>query len=90
MNESLDDEVLAPPAGSLSEQFNLVAVIDGLLQDLVDLRAGRITVQQAKASAALGKTAIRGMALVVAAQRLLIDSGKSNAGRRAPRIAGRR
>lgn len=70
------EDVLAPPAGSLAEQFNLSQVIDGLLRDLEDLRAGKITVQQAKASALLGKTAIRGMSLMVSAQRLMFEAAK--------------
>jgi hypothetical protein len=73
-NEEHDQQTMPP--GSLAESFGLKAVIDGLLLDLAELRAGRISVGQARAAADLGRTAIRGMQLIVQAQRVLIDGAK--------------
>lgn len=64
-----------PPA-SLSETFNLPGVVSGLLTDLEGLRAGRVSVKQARAAAELGRVAIMGMKVMLQAQRLLIDTAK--------------
>lgn len=62
--------------GSLADVFDMPAVVKGLLQDLRDLRAGKISVARARASAELGKAAIRGMSLMVQAQKVLIEQAK--------------
>lgn len=50
--------------------------IGGLVGDLNDLRAGKITVGQARARADLAKQIVRGIAVALDAQRLLIEGAK--------------
>lgn len=58
-------------ASPLSERFSLDAVIHGLASDLEALRAGRMSVDAARASAELAKQLFNGVRLVVNAQRML-------------------
>lgn len=57
--------------GQLSERFSLDKLILGIIEDLDDLRAGRISVKDAQARAELAKQAMNGVRLVVNAQRFL-------------------
>ena len=58
-------------ASPLSERFSLDEVIHGLADDLEALRAGRMSVDAARASAELAKQLFNGVRLVVNAQRML-------------------
>lgn len=60
----------------LSERFRIDAMIDGLASDLDALRAGRISVREANARAALAKQILRGVHYVVTAQRFLSDQAR--------------
>lgn len=59
------------PAG-----IDLVKFTTDLIGDLEGLRTGRVTIQQARASAELARQIIRSMHLVVSAQRLIEDRAK--------------
>jgi hypothetical protein len=63
-------------AAPLSDRFQLDAMIDDLAQDLRDLRAGRISVRDAQARAALAKQILRGVHYVVQAQKFLADNAR--------------
>ncbi len=76
MDDGTHDQESTPP-GSLAEEFDLRKVLRGLLKDLEDLRAGRISVPRARASAELGKVVIRGMRLVLDAQRMAFEQAKA-------------
>lgn len=63
-------------AAPLSDRFQLDAMIDDLAQDLRDLRAGKISVRDAQARAALAKQILRGVHYVVQAQKFLAASAR--------------
>lgn len=63
-------------ANRLVERFNLEDVINGLAQDLTNLRAGRISIEKARASAELAKQAFNGIRLVVNVQALIVERSK--------------
>lgn len=65
-----------PPEGTLTDQFNLNKFIKGLVRDLDDLRAGKISVRDAQARAVLAKQVLRGVHYVVQAQRFLEQNAK--------------
>lgn len=66
----------------ISERLNLDEIIGGLAGDLQALRNGTISVRDARARADLGREILRGVRLVVEAQKFLagaalqIPSGK--------------
>lgn len=61
----------------LSDRYSIDTIIAGLAQDLDDLRSGKITARQAKASADLAHEIMRGIDLVVRAQKMLGDRAKA-------------
>lgn len=67
-----EDSTLAP----LSERFELGSFTDGLISDLQLLRAGKISVRDAKARADLAKQVLRSVHYVVTAQRYLAEQAK--------------
>jgi hypothetical protein len=66
---------------TLSERLSLEEIIAGLADDLVALRAGRITTGEAKARAALAHEIMRGVNLVVKAGALFEARAKQIGGR---------
>lgn len=59
-----------------TEIVNLRELITGLASDLADLRAGRITIHEARVRAELGKQVFNGMRLVLSGQKYLEASLK--------------
>lgn len=60
----------------LVERFSLDEVINGLAGDLRELRAGTITVDQARVRAELAKQLMNGVRLVINAQKHLEDRSR--------------
>ena len=58
-------------AGVLSERFSLDGLIMGIINDLDDLRSGKISVKDAQARAELAKQAMNGVRLVINAQKFI-------------------
>lgn len=58
-------------ATTFTERFSLDDVINGLAQDLKDLRAGKISIRDARARADLAKQLLRGVHYVVTAQKFM-------------------
>lgn len=56
---------------SLSERLDLATLIAGLIGDLKDLRAGKISNRDAHARAELARQVLRGVHYVVTAQKYL-------------------
>ena len=56
---------------TLAEQFDLPGLIVGLVADLKDLRAGKISTRDAQARALLAKHILRGVYYLVQAQKFL-------------------
>ena len=63
-------------AETLGERLRLDDVIAGLAQDLTDLRAGKISVKEARARGDLARESFRGVRLVVDAQRRIEAAAK--------------
>lgn len=63
MSDEAKDEVFP--------HLDLVQFTKSLIKDLEDLRSGKISVQQARASAELGRQVIRAMHLMVTAQKMI-------------------
>lgn len=57
--------------------LDLAQFTKDLIGDLNGLRAGRVSIQQARATAELARQIIRAMHLVVSAQRLIEDRARS-------------
>jgi hypothetical protein len=57
--------------GPLADRFDLMQFTADLIQDLRDLRQGRITVPDARARAELARQVVRSVNLVITAQRYL-------------------
>lgn len=57
--------------GALTERFSLDGLILSIINDLDDLRAGKISIKDAQARAELAKQAMNGVRLVINAQRFL-------------------
>ena len=62
--------------GPLSERFNLMSFTDDLISDLKALRAGQITVRDARARAELARQVLRAVHYVVTAQKFLAEQAK--------------
>lgn len=60
-------------AAPLAERFKLDNLIDDLAEDLRALRAGRISVRDARARADLAKQILRGVHYVVIAQKFMAE-----------------
>lgn len=58
-------------ASPISDRFRLDDIVTGLAGDLDDLRAGRISVQDAQARANLARQIMNGVRMVIAAQKFL-------------------
>lgn len=54
------------------ESLNIAEIVRGLVQDLQDLRAARITVQEANARSKLAHEILRGINYVITAQKALV------------------
>lgn len=67
---------MAHDQGPLTERFDLMAFTDALIADLGALRAGRISVREARARADLAKQVLRAVHYVVTAQKFLADRAK--------------
>ena len=63
--------------GPLTERFNLATFTDDLIADLRALRAGKISVRDARARADLAKQVLRAVHYVVTAQKYLSDKAKA-------------
>jgi hypothetical protein len=63
-------------ASPLGERFNLDAVVLGLASDLTQLRAGEISIEDARVRAELAKQIMNGIRLVVNAQKYLEQTMK--------------
>lgn len=61
---------------SLSERLNLQDLIADLVGDLKQLRAGQISVREARARADLAKQILRGVHYAINAQKFLADQAK--------------
>lgn len=62
--------------GPLTERFDLLAFTDALIGDLKALRAGEISVRDARARAELARQVLRSVHYVVTAQKFLMDKAK--------------
>jgi hypothetical protein len=56
---------------SLTDQFDLRSFVGGLVSDLKELRAGKISARDAHARAELARQVLRGVHYVVTAQKFL-------------------
>lgn len=61
---------------TINERFQIDALINDLAGDLRELRAGRISIREAKARAELAKQILRGVHYVVTAQKYLGDRAR--------------
>lgn len=83
----------ADGARPISDGLRLDDVIHGLNEDLHDLRAGKISVAQARASAELARQLLRGVHYVIQARRFLegnaeaLPSPPANASEETPQRA---
>jgi type III secretory pathway component EscV len=79
----MHDQQDGPKVGALSERFSLDGLIMGIINDLDDLRNGKISVKDAQARAELAKQAMNGVRLVINAQKFIenqaIPVGNSSA-----------
>jgi len=66
----------------LNDCFNLVRIVNSLASDLEELRAHKISVDDARARADLAKQIFNGVRLVVSAQKFISEQAKliSNGG----------
>lgn len=79
-----------PEHETLAEQLNLSALIQGLAQDLHDLRANKISPREAHARAELARQILRGVHYVMNARKFIdqnlkpveIEDGSKAKGRR--------
>lgn len=62
--------------GPLTQRFNLMSFTDDLIADLAALRAGQITVREARARADLAKQVLRAVHYVVTAQKFIEGRAK--------------
>lgn len=62
---------------NIGSEFDIPAVIRGLHQDMLDLRAGKITAKDAQVRADLAKQMFNGLRIVVQAQKFLSARMKS-------------
>ena len=60
----------------VSEQLGLVSIINGLVSDLADLRAGAITVNDAMARSMLAKQIFNGVRIYMNGTKLLSEQAK--------------
>lgn len=72
----MSDQESNQEASSLGERFSIDAVINGLANDLVELRAGKISVENALTRAALARQLFNGVRLVIQGQRMLAEKAK--------------
>lgn len=72
----MDEHSAQSEASPLSERFSLDGIIAGLAGDLEAVRAGRMSVDAARAQAELAKQLFNGIRLVVTAQRVLEQRAK--------------
>lgn len=63
--------VESEPTGPLTQQFDLLAFTNSLIQDLKDLREGKISVRDAQARALIAKHVLRSIHYVVMAQKFI-------------------
>ena len=64
------------PGGELSQRFDLMSFTDDLINDLAQLRAGKISVKEAMARAELAKQVLRSVQLVVTARKFMEAAAK--------------
>lgn len=72
----MSDQESNQGASSLAERFSIDVVINGLAEDLQQLRDGKIGVDSALARAALAKQLFNGVRLVIQGQRMLAENAK--------------
>ena len=60
----------------IGAEFDVANIVRALNQDLLDLRAGRISVQDAKVRADLAKQMFNGLRMIVTAQKFLSHKAK--------------
>jgi hypothetical protein len=63
-------------AEDIGAEFDVPSIIRGLNQDLLDLRAGTITPNEAKVRADIAKQIFNGLRMVVTAQRFLSERAR--------------
>jgi hypothetical protein len=63
-------------ASPLGERFNLETVIQGIADDITALRAGQISIDDARTRAELAKQFMNGVRLVINAQKYLEDRAR--------------
>jgi hypothetical protein len=63
-------------ASPLGERFNIETVIQGIADDIAALRAGKITVDDARVRGELAKQFMNGVRLVIHAQKFLEERAK--------------
>lgn len=66
----------ARDAAPLGERFNIESVVQGIADDIRELRAGKISVEDARVRAELAKQFMNGIRLVINAQRFLEERAK--------------
>lgn len=64
----------------VSDELGLPGVIKGLIGDLNDLRAGKITVQDAIARSLLAKQVFNGVRIYINGSNLLVDNARRVSG----------
>ena len=69
----MDDDM---PEQSMAEMLNLAELITGLVNDLKELRAGKISIREAHARAELARQVLRGVHYIVTAQRFIDGQAK--------------
>lgn len=63
-------------ATPLGDRFSLDEVIGGLIEDLKELRAGKISTEDARVRAELSKQIMNGVRMVISAQKFLAQNAR--------------
>lgn len=66
----------SPEAVETMRGLNIIGITEGILEDLAKLRAGNISVSDARARAELAKQALRAVGYVLQAQKMLSADAK--------------
>jgi hypothetical protein len=72
-----ESETSSIGANTLGNRFDLDGVIRGLASDLANLRAGKISIEQARTSADVARQFFNGVRIVVNVQSLVLKAAKS-------------
>lgn len=66
----------SPPDTPAADQYSLEAIVRGVADDLIALRKGAISIQDAQARAQLAKQYMNGARLIINARRSLEEAAK--------------